>query len=432
MQTETVETSLARHKQEGTRLAVRSRWIALFLIAVLLPFLNPQIEVIYYQSLLALLALTAYFQLQASRTSRSGLSVLLLFIDVLLMTLALILPNPFDDSTWPTAMTFRFDSFLYFFVLLSSATLMYSWRTIAAVGLITAGVWAVGVCLVMVAGQTFPEMTDAIRAALSYDLALAGELDPNSVKLDHRAQEIVVFLIVSLTLAVSVRRFEKLLQGNAVLERQRANLSRYFSPNVVDALSQGDGVLGEEREQRVAVLFVDLVGFTRYASKRQAQEVIATLRLFHGCMEACVFRNDGTLDKYLGDGLMATFGTPFTQPDDVPRAMRCAQDMLEAMDRLNAEWAAAGREALRISIGLHVGPVAVGDIGSNRLEFAVIGNTVNIASRLEALTRSLETRLVISDAAYEVLDEDMRRGLRRVADQQIKGVDEPITVWTAA
>ncbi len=432
MQTETVETSLARHKQEGTRLAVRSRWIALFLIAVLLPFLNPQIEVIYYQSLLALLALTAYFQLQASRTSRSGLSVLLLFIDVLLMTLALILPNPFDDSTWPTAMTFRFDSFLYFFVLLSSATLMYSWRTIAAVGLITGGVWAVGVFLVVVAGQTFPEMTAGIRAAFQNDLALAGELDPNSVKLDHRAQEIVVFLIVSLTLAVSVRRFEKLLQGNAVLERQRANLSRYFSPNVVDALSQRDGVLGEEREQRVAVLFVDLVGFTRYASKRQAQEVIATLRLFHGRMEACVFRNDGTLDKYLGDGLMATFGTPFTQPDDVARAMRCAQDMLEAMDRLNAEWAAAGREALRISIGLHVGPVAVGDIGSNRLEFAVIGNTVNIASRLEALTRSLGTRLVISDAAYEVLDEDMRRGLRRVADQQIKGVDEPITVWTAA
>lgn len=432
MQTDTVETSLARHKQEGTRLAVRSRWIALFLIAVLLPFLNPQIEVIYYQSLLALLALTAYFQLQASRTSRGGLSVLLLFIDVLLMTLALILPNPFDDSTWPTAMTFRFDSFLYFFVLLSSATLMYSWRTIAAVGLITGGVWAVGVFFVVVAGQTFPEMTAGIRAAFQNDLALAGELDPNSVKLDHRAQEIVVFLIVSLTLAVSVRRFEKLLQGNAVLERQRANLSRYFSPNVVDALSQRDGVLGEEREQRVAVLFVDLVGFTRYASKRQAQEVIATLRLFHGRMEACVFRNDGTLDKYLGDGLMATFGTPFTQPDDVARAMRCAQDMLEAMDRLNAEWAAAGREALRISIGLHVGPVAVGDIGSNRLEFAVIGNTVNIASRLEALTRSLGTRLVISDAACEVLDEDMRHGLRKVADQQIKGVDEPITVWTAA
>jgi len=224
------------------------------------------------------------------------------------------------------------------------------------------------------------------------------------------------------------------LLNNAGLERERANLSRYFSPNVVAELSQNDTPLREVREQEVAVVFVDLVGFTRFAADRSARDVIETLRDFHGQMEACVFANNGTLDKYLGDGLMATFGTPFVAEDDAVRAMRCVRGMLRAVDDLNALRLSEGKELLRVSIGLHVGPVVLGDIGANRLEFAVIGNTVNVASRLEGLSRVLNARLVLSDEAF-VKAQATQVDLADLAahdGQEIRGLPDKVRVWAGA
>ena len=113
---------------------------------------------------------------------------------------------------------------------------------------------------------------------------------------------------------------------------------------------------------------------------RSPTEVIGTLRQFHERMEREIFRHEGTLDKYLGDGLMATFGTPF--PGSVRRrnALRCAQAMLVSIDELNRERNKRGEPPVRISLGLHYGEVVLGDIGLNRLEFAVIGTTVNAAA----------------------------------------------------
>src|SRR6185436_3500114 len=102
-------------------------------------------------------------------------------------------------------------------------------------------------------------------------------------------------------------------------------------------------------------------------------------------------------DKYLGDGLMATFGTPFVGEADASNALRCAQAMMAAVDRWNGERKAAGEAAIRVSFDLHYGPVVLGDIGLTCLEFAVIGSTVNAASRLEALTRALGCSLVASE-----------------------------------
>ena len=121
---------------------------------------------------------------------------------------------------------------------------------------------------------------------------------------------------------------------HAAVERERSNLARYFSPNVVEELSKHDEPLKQVRTQNVAVLFVDIVGFTAFAAARTPEEVVRTLREFHALMEQEVFRHSGTLDKYLGDGLMATFGTPFAGKDDAANALRCAQAMMTAADRL--------------------------------------------------------------------------------------------------
>ena len=117
-----------------------------------------------------------------------------------------------------------------------------------------------------------------------------------------------------------------------------------------------------------------------------------------------VFDNEGTLDKYIGDGLMATFGTPEPSPHDAKNALQCAMDMIVALAKWNAERVAAGEAPVRVGIGLHYGLVIAGDIGNERrLEYSVIGDTVNIASRLEQLTRSLNTPLVVSDSLVKAI-----------------------------
>jgi adenylate cyclase len=235
-----------------------------------------------------------------------------------------------------------------------------------------------------------------------------------------------------------VRRSNDLLIRHAAVERERGNLARYFSPNVVEELSKNDQPLKQVRTQNVAVLFVDIVGFTAFADARTPEEVVRTLREFHALMEQEVFRHSGTLDKYLGDGLMATFGTPFAGEADASNALRCAQAMISAADRWNGERNGIGEAPLRVSFGLHYGPVVLGDIGRTCLEFAVIGSTVNAASRLEALTRALNCELVASDdlvkrAKAELGGADPAfRPLVAQASQPIRGLEHPIAIWTQA
>lgn len=429
--------ALEDHKREGADLAVRARWAALVVIAMLLPFLNPTLSVLYYEVALGLMALNGWFMRRAARVGVSRAELALIFFDLLLITCVLVIPNPFATDAFPTAVVFEFGNFIYFFVILTGATLAYSWRTIMAIGNWTAAMWLIAAGLVWWFGTTDADLGEQVRAAFGSDAQLFGLFDPNAVKFDLRTQEIVVFVICAYTLALTVRRFNRLLLGHAVLERERSNLSRYFSPNVVAELSKGDEPLKETRTHDAAVLFVDLVGFTQMAANQSPEDVIATLRGFHGCMEEEVFRHGGTLDKYLGDGLMATFGTPFAGEHDATNALTAVFAMTSALERFNEDRRIAGLPELQASFGLHYGPVVLGNIGRNRLEFAVIGNTVNVASRLEALTRSLGAIIVVSDAIVRraVAEGNDSAPFLELLDmrppQDVRGIDEPVPVWIA-
>ncbi len=422
--------ALQRHKAEGLDLAIRARWAALAAVAILLPFLISGWQVLWPLFLLVLVALNGYVLRRVGRVGQSRRELFVIFIDLLLMTIALLLPNPLSTDAWPTAMIFHFDTFQYFLVILAVGTLSFSWRTILALGHWTSAMYLIGVTLIWYFGKTDPAMTAALYAAVPDDPVLIQTIDPSSVHWDRRIQEVVVFLIVTYALALTVRRFNRLILGNASLERERANLSRYFSPNVVEELSHNDEPLKQIKTHEVAVLFVDIVGFTTYAAAREPQEVIETLRDFHGRMENEVFSHAGTLDKFLGDGLMATFGTPVAGPDDARNALDCAMAMIEAVEDLNRTRKAAGKPEMDARFGLHYGPVVLGDIGANRLEFAVIGNTVNVASRLESLTRQIETRLIASDAVVQKAGNGTpATGLRSLPPQTVRGVSEPVPVW---
>jgi len=237
----------------------------------------------------------------------------------------------------------------------------------------------------------------------------------------------------------------------AAAERARKNLSRYFSPGIVKLLSAQDEALGAVRRQNIGVLFADIVGFTAMSERMEPEAVIALLRDFHLRMAAEIFGAQGMVEKYIGDAILAVFGVPDAGPGDAANALRCALRMLDVLDAWNAE-RAGGREGegggdpegdgrraappLAIGIGVHYGPAVLGDVGSaEAASFTVIGDTVNTASRLQSLTRSLRTPLVVGDAVVAAVraagaggSEALAR-LRDGGEQPIRGRAKGVRVW---
>ena len=287
-------------------------------------------------------------------------------------------------------------------------------------------------------GRQIPELTDKIMLATADYPLLHLLIDPNSISLGFRIQEIVIFLIVTGILALNGWRNSRLILKQADIARERANLARHFPPNIVDQMADQDQPLGQIRSQKVAVMFADIVGFTHMAEQSNPEDIVALLREFHQRIEKAVFDNNGTLDKFLGDGIMATFGTPLTSPDDAKNAVNCARDMLTSIDQWNGQRETQGRSAIKLSIGVHFGNVILGDIGSHRrLEFATLGDTVNVASRLEELTRSLDTQLIVSKDlmdAVAVVQKDKNSFLHdnfACAGQKVlRGRTNETEVWT--
>ena len=220
-----------------------------------------------------------------------------------------------------------------------------------------------------------------------------------------------------------------------IIAAERANLSRYFPPSLVDELASASSDVGSVRSQEVAVLFADIVGFTQLAERERPETVIQLLRSCHAIIEQAIFSNGGTLDKYLGDGVMATFGTPRVSPADCANALAAARDIVDGVASGNAALATSGLPQLRISVGVHFGPAILGNIGSERrLEFATLGDTVNVASRLEAATRGLGCQIVVSDAVVSRIGDagsGMRSDFRRVPALSLRGREAPIDVWVS-
>lgn len=429
-----VLAALENHKRQGLELAVKARWIAMVIFSIFVVLAHPRIEVLYYIAIMALLCVNGWFIRRVGRVGRSRMELFLIFVDLLLMTVGMVAPNPISPDAIPLAMQYRFDNFIYFFMILAAGTMAYSWRTVIAIGVWTFAMWLLAFAMAWWFSTPTPGLSEAAAAAFGADSDLFEFLDPNSFMLQLRLQEVIVFLIVAITLGVAARRSNQLLLDNAGLERERANLSRYFSPNVVEQLSQNDEPLKQVRIENVAVLFIDIVGFTRIAAGRDPHEVIALLRGFHGRMEHEVFRHNGTLDKYLGDGLMATFGTPTVGERDASDALDCARAMQDSLAKWNRERRRLGEPEIKAGIGIHYGETLLGDIGANRLEYAVIGTTVNVAARLEEMTRGLKAGIVMSDdlhlqALQEMPGSTLTHGFTCHPDQEVRGLDAPMTVW---
>jgi PAS domain S-box-containing protein len=227
------------------------------------------------------------------------------------------------------------------------------------------------------------------------------------------------------------KRFERQLTE---AEKQRSSLARYFSPNMVDEVMQAGGRIGGARRLNATVLFADLVNYTALSADMSGDQVIAVLREFHGIVEDAVFGNEGTLDKYMGDGVMATFGTPRPGPRDATNAIICARRLATAFAPWNWRRAAADLPRLSLGIGLHFGEVTLGDVGTGRrFEFTVVGDTVNLASRIEAMSRTLEVAIVASDAVVDAVHredgDEFLDGFRDLGTHTVRGHGSAVRLW---
>ena len=207
----------------------------------------------------------------------------------------------------------------------------------------------------------------------------------------------------------------------------RENLTRYFAPQVAERIanSREAARLGGEKRP-IAVLFSDIRGFTPLSETMNPDDMASLLSEYFTEMVECVFRHDGTLDKFMGDAVMAQWGAPIASGNDADKALLAAVDMMRALTKLNAKWRTEGRPQLQIGIGLNFGEAFAGNIGSERrLEFTVIGDTVNIAYRLCGA----------AEAGQILITEDMRRALattpslRSCAPMELKGKSQPVPVY---
>jgi adenylate cyclase len=240
-----------------------------------------------------------------------------------------------------------------------------------------------------------------------------------------RSLVILVCGILAGTVGHQLRRqFAASIHAATARDRVTSLFGQHVSPQVVERLLlEGAGADSDIRQ--VAVMFVDFRSFTAGARSRSPQDVVDRLDGAFAVLVEILDRHGGIVNKFLGDGFLALFGAPFEAEDPAHRAVAAAREMLVAMGRINRDssW------PLRIGIGVHFGEVVAGNIGSpRRKEYTVIGDTVNFASRLEALNKEFGSQLLISTAVREALGEDGGDAVA-LGEVPIRGYEQPMMVW---
>lgn len=182
--------------------------------------------------------------------------------------------------------------------------------------------------------------------------------------------------------------------------RRRKNLARFFSPQVVSQIEEASPALRMER-RRAAIMFVDLRGFTTFSESATSKELTYVLARYRTITSAIVSRHGGTVDKFIGDGVMAVFGHVAPEPDDVDRALACSLELVAALTEWKLMCDDKGLPALAAGIGLHVGTVIGGILDAGgRSEFTVVGDAVNVAQRLQTVAKAFEASLVVSAEVF--------------------------------
>ena len=254
--------------------------------------------------------------------------------------------------------------------------------------------------------------------------------DGNAINLPFFGVWVNIYITIVLMCWAIVYLTDRLLDDAVKFEKSTKNLSRYFSPTIRDKIQEQDILVenSNDKNQAVAILFTDIDGFTSLSETMKADEIIQLLSEYQEKMVKPIFENMGTVDKFIGDAVMATFGTPVSQGNDAQNAFECARQMQIAMNQWAKERAEAGLPVITHRIGIHYGECIVGNIGTEeRKEYTVIGDAVNVASRICDAGKALKATLVFSNEVKVRLLEDVRARIEEKV--QLKGKDEKVTLY---
>lgn len=338
------------------------------------------------------------------------LKTLLVSFDALLVTLILsvaIFDGPTDRTSNVTV-----TGLVVAFILLSDVGLRLERRLVLVFSGIVLIAW-VGMLAVDVAGH--PTTDAALFSAffLNQELGLA-----------------VSYGLTAFATYLLAKDQDRTRKEALLANRQRLNLSRFFSPLVVADLQEGSAALELER-RNAAIMFVDLRDFTSFAETAPTRELATVLAHYRHLVSGIIFDHGGTVDKFIGDGVMAVFGQPKAMKDDADRALACALELVHALNQWKRQSSGAGGPAMNAGIGLHYGSVVGGILDSGcHSEFTVIGDAVNVAQRLEALSKHLSSPLVVSSALVNQLRKPAPQALWTIEnDVALPGRRLPIDIW---
>ena len=415
--------SLRAEKLAAQHTALRGRVVALAAIALLVTPLVPWPGPLYLYCVLFVFALLGWggWYVENAAWGKSWHQYVFVTADFALMAFILLFPNPLLPLDYPPQFILRYGNFIYFFVLLAGLTYVYRPRLVVWGGLSAAACWSIGSLWLL----RLPDTARFPSGDLSTEAALSAFATPTYIDVGTRVQEVGVLLISAGLLALAVKRSRTIAIQQARLAREKANLARYFPDKTAELLAGKNNPFSQPRELHCAIVFADLVSFTPWSQQHTPAQSITLLREVHGILARIIFANNGTLDKFMGDGLMATFGTPEPTESDASNALVAAMEMADAFELWRKSNTLPDTEGLSLAIGGHHGSVVVGDIGSEeRLEFAVIGDAVNVASRLESATRQLDCRCLISSELSEAAQREGSIDISRHLDR-LK-IHEPI------
>ena len=245
----------------------------------------------------------------------------------------------------------------------------------------------------------------------------------------------MMMVMTGITVGIVSRHVRALIADTLAKQRETLMVSRLFgefvSAEVKDKILSQTGTLGQGEKKTVAILFCDIRGFTTFSEKAPPEHLVEYLNEYLDAMVNAIHSAGGTVDKFIGDAVMAVFGGVVPQPNPCDSALAAALLMRAALQELNTRRNQRSLPPIANGIGIHFGDVIQGAIGSSdRKDFTVIGDTVNSASRIEGLCKEFGTDLVFSDAVYGAASPPVQQRCRSVGSAKVKGREQKITLWT--
>jgi len=281
----------------------------------------------------------------------------------------------------------------------------------------------------LVMGLAIPRMKAVAGIALSVALIAAFIAANAAVFVRYSVWMNLIYPVLTMMtiyLGITVYRY---ITEEREKKKIRGAFQYYLTPSVINEILQNPSKLklGGDKKQ-LSVLFSDIRGFTSLSEKLTPEELVHLLNEYLTAMTNVVFRYEGMLDKYIGDAVMAVFGAPLEQPDHALRACRTALGMIAELRRVREKWTAEGRPDVNIGVGINTGEMVVGNMGSEmRFDYTVMGDSVNLASRLEGTNKEYGTGIIISEFTYERIREELF--CRELDAVRVKGKRLPVRIY---